>query len=319
MAGEELLIADSAERDREGLRQLFDQQGYVCTACGDDATARDLVARKFFPAAVIDLDFASTGGGLDLVRHIQQVSKPTRIVVLAGRRSFEEAVAALRLGVVDVVAKRPDQIEHLKASVGRALDLYRTGDKDSALIANVRDVLEEALRIMMSMSRKIHGGASSTSLSMKPAILIIDEDQGFLQQAAQRVADQPWDVSVELSGGSGLDKASTFSFQIVAVREELMDLPGHMVLKSAQAQQTETLGLLYSAASGKAERYEAGTPTRAWAFAGPDDLVKALAELVDELATRNEERRFMQAFRGEHGAFLKRFAELKVRLDGLSD
>lgn len=320
MAGEELLIADSTERDREGLRQLFDQQGYVCTAVGDVATARDLVARKFFPAAVVDLDFGTTGGGIDLARHIRAVSQPTRIVILAGRRSFEDAVDALRLGVVDVVSKRPDQIAYLQSAVGRAFDLYRTGDGDSALMGSVRDVLEESLRIMMGMSRKLHGGGS-TSLSMKPAILIIDEDQGFLQQAADLLKDKPWDVSVELSGGSGLDKASTFSFQIVAVRGNLMDLPGHMVLKSAQAQQTETLGLVYTPGAGgqpgKVERYESGSPTRAWPFMGPHDLIKALEELTGELSARSEERRMMQAFRGEHGAFLKRFAELKVRLDGL--
>ena len=40
---------------------------------------------------------------------------------------------------------------------------------------------------------------------------------------------------MELSGSSGLDKASSFSFQLFAVREELTDLPGQMLIKSAQA------------------------------------------------------------------------------------
>src|SRR5262245_35207578 len=103
MAGEELLVADSTERDREGLRKLFDDLGYVCTACGDAKTAQELIRRKFFPAAVIDLDFAGTGGGIGLVRFIQEKSKPTRIVLLSGRRSYEDAVEAFRLGAVDVV------------------------------------------------------------------------------------------------------------------------------------------------------------------------------------------------------------------------
>ena len=107
MAGEELLIADGIDRDREGLRKLFDDQGFICTGCGDVATAQELVRRKFFPVAVIDLDFGSTGGGIDFARFVQQTSRPTRLVLLAGRRSFEAAVDALRLGVVDVVINAP--------------------------------------------------------------------------------------------------------------------------------------------------------------------------------------------------------------------
>ena len=38
-----------------------------------------------------------------------------------------------------------------------------------------------------------------------------------------------------------------------------------------------------------------------------------------ELSTRREERRYMQAFRTEHGGFLKRFAELKARIDALTE
>jgi DNA-binding response OmpR family regulator len=320
MAGEELLIADASERDRDGLRQLFDEMGYVCTACSDPATAQDLVKRKFFPVAVVDLDFGSTNGGIDFMRFVQSKSKPTHVVMLAGRRSFEAAVEGLRLGVVDIVSKRPDQIQHLRAAVLRAGDLYRAGDKDGSLMVEVRDVLEDGLRIMFSMGRRLYGGESSgAGLPMKPAILIIDEDQRFLQEIAQRVADKPWEVSVELSGGSGLDKASTFNFQIVAVREQLMDLPGPMLIKSAQAQQGQTLGLLYSHARGVSERYEGGRSTRTWVFAGPDDLVVQLSELVSELSTLREERRYMQAFRTEHGNFLKRFAELKVRIDSLTN
>jgi DNA-binding NtrC family response regulator len=293
----------------------------VCTACADLETAKELVRRKFFPAAVIDLDFWATGSGLELARFIAQTSAPTRIVLLAGRRSFEAVVEALRLGVVDVVSKRPDQIAHLQGTVRRAIDLARTGDKGGALLNEVKDVMAESLRIMLAMGRKLYGGDSSGGgLAMKPAILIVDEDQGFLKQIADKLGEKPWDVSVELSGGSGLDRASSFNFQIVVVREQLSDLPGPMLLRSAQEQQPQMLGLLYSTrGEGKAERYEGGRATKAWPCGSVDELVACMQELVAELLARREERRYMQSFRNEHGAFLKRFAELKVRIDQLTD
>jgi DNA-binding NtrC family response regulator len=322
MAGEELLIADSNDRDREGLRKLFDDQGYVCTASERMDTVKELVQRKFFPVAVIDLDFGTTGGGLELARYIQEKSRPTRILLLVARRSFEAAVEGLRLGVIDIISKRPDQIAHLQSTVRRAIDLSHSGDRGGALLYEVREVLAEALTIMLAMARKVYGSSqiSAAGLGIKPAILIIDQDQRFLKEVGDKLADKPWDVSIELSGGSGLDRACSFSFQIVAVREQLSDLPGQMLLRSAQGQQPQVLGLLYSmVGEGKAERYEAGRATRGWPCASSDDLVRCMQELVTELSARREERRYMQTFRAEHGAFLKRFAELKVRIDQLTE
>lgn len=319
-SGEELLIADTADRDREGLKQLFDRRGYVCTGVADPESAQDVVRRKFFPVALVDLDFGGPGGGLALIQHMRVHSAPTKVVLMTGRRSFEAAVEALRAGVVDIVSKRPDQVDHLALAVQRAMDRYRSGDKDSALLREVRGVLDEAFKIVLSMYRKVHGGNSTSSLTMKPTILIVDEDQAFLQEAATLLQDYPWEVSLEMTGGAGLDRASTFSFQILAVRERLMDLPGHMLIRSAQAQRGSTLGLLYDSEKNTVQRYEGGRPTgRAHTFESAADLVKALERLASELSTMQEERRYLQAFRGEHGNFLKRYADLKSRIDAASE
>lgn len=317
--GEEILIADSADRDREGLRKLFDDAGYVCTSCKDMDTARELTRRKFFPAAVIDLDFGSTNGGIDLARYLHQHSKPTQVVILAGRRSFEAAVDALRLGVLDIVSKRPDQIAQLRASVDRAVDRYHAGE-GSGLVGEMRAAMEDALQIMFSMARRVYrkDDGSDSGVKMKPAILVIDEDQRFLGEVANLVAGKNWDISVELSGGSGLDKASTFSFQLFAVREELSDLPGSMVVRSAQGQGAESVALLYSLSARRIERYEKGNAVKSWPFTGPADLVRCIEETVAEIATLREERRYLQAFRSEHGAFLRRLADLKARIETLS-
>ena len=53
--GEELLIADTTERDRSGLRNVFEAEGFVCTVASGPEQARDLLRRKFFPVALIGL------------------------------------------------------------------------------------------------------------------------------------------------------------------------------------------------------------------------------------------------------------------------
>ncbi|HKU37052.1 MAG TPA: response regulator [Polyangiales bacterium] len=320
--GEELLIAEPVERDRKALRKLFDAEGYVCTAANDMAHACDVVQRKFFPVALVDLDFDGTNRGLELIEFIHQHSTPTRVVLMSARRSFEAAVAAMRTGVVDIVNKRPDQVEHLRAAMRLAVDRSQAGHKQGSLVREVRGVLDDALKIMLGLQRKLHptDTSSGAGLDMKPAILIVDSDQQFLQQTANLLGGKPWEVSVELSGGSGLDRATTFAFQIVCVREELGDLPGQMVIRSCQAQKSATLGLVYSQAGrGRIDRYENGQVTNSEPFRGPEHLVERMSALVSELASLREERRYLQAFRSEHGQFLKRFADLKARIDLLNE
>jgi DNA-binding NtrC family response regulator len=319
--GEELLIAEAAERDRSGLRSVFEAEGFVCTVATSPDQVRELLRRKFFPVAVIDLDFGGTNEGLALAAHAQQVSAPTKIVMITARRSFEAAVGALRAGVVDIVNKRPDQVSHLRAAVAHALERYHSTATDSTLVREARAVLDDAVRIMLGLGRRLYGSEnSSASLRIKPAILIVDPNQTFLQKVANLLADRPWDVSVELRGGSGLDRASSFAFQIVCVRDELADLPGHMLVRTAQAQKQAPLGVVYSEiGAGHVDRYESGVSKHSeQPFVGPEHLVRVLDKLVEELKVLREERRYLQAFRSDYGPFFKRFADLKARIDSLS-
>lgn len=321
--GDEVLIVDASERDREGLRKLLDEQGYVCTALAGTRQAREFIERKFFPAALIELDVEGPGTGLDLVRFIQERSKQTAIVLLTSRRSFEAAVDALRLGVLDVVVKRPDSITELRRLVATATDRYRVTDKTSELLREVRGVLDDAFKVMLAMARKVYTDASiGSGPSIKPRVLVVDDDRPFLQGVATAIATNDWEVSLEMTGGSALDKASTHTFDIVAARAQLSDLPGPMVVKSIQQARGETIGLVYSAPgpTGHIERYDQGRVGDSdRPFVDAAQLVKKIGALVQEVGTVRRERRFLQAFRADYGAFLKRYAELKLRIDQLDE
>jgi hypothetical protein len=132
--------------------------------------------------------------------------------------------------------------------------------------------------------------------------------------------DKPWDISIEHRGGPGLDKASSFAFQIVCVRDELTDLSGHVLLRSAQSQTHSPVGVLYSqVGAGRIDRYDQGiVKATETPFKGATHLVESLRRAVEELAQLRDERRYLQAFRAEYGPFFKRYAELKARIDSLA-
>jgi DNA-binding response OmpR family regulator len=318
-AGSELLIVDGVERDREGIRTFFDQRGFVCTAVGDGDAARRFITQKFFPAALIDLDVGGQGAGVDLVRFVRQHSRQTAVVLLTSRPSYEGAVEALRAGVLDVVLKTPDQVEHLGQVVALAADRYRSEQSDE-LYREVRGVLDDAVKVMLSMARKVYAHLSMASAPLKPRVMIVDAEGDFLKEVDSLVQDREWEISAEMSGGAGLDRAMSNKLDIIAARNELPDLPGSMVLRSLQAQHGEVLGLLYSAAdgSGRIERMEQGrTEATERPFRGAAHLVEHIQAIADELGTRAQERRFIQAFRGDHEDYLRRYAELKLKIDRL--
>jgi DNA-binding NtrC family response regulator len=320
-AGDEVLIVDSIAAHLEGMRKLFDDEGYVSTAVAGLADAHRLLEGKFFPVALIDLDVERPGAGLDLVRFIRDRSRHTAIVLLTGRRSYEGAVEALRLGVIDVVLKQPDQVEHLKRTVGVACDRYRAGEGDDGMLRDMQSVLDESFRVMLALAREVYADLSVGSGStFRPRVLVVDGDGDFLQKLAQLIQGKDWQVAAEMSGGAALDKAGEHTFDVVAARAELMDLTGTMVVKSIQANRAETVGVVYSApgGEGRIERIQEGRSGEVERpFQGPEHLVARLDALVGELGATQRDRRVIQAFRRDNEDFMRRYAELKMRLDRL--
>lgn len=318
-AGSELLIVDAAESERLGLRHFFEEKGYVCTAVGTAEEARQLLAKKFFPAALVDLDVERPGAGVELIRYIREKSRHTSVVLLTGGSSFEGAVSAVRAGAIDVVRKVPDQVEYLAMVVARATDLYRATDGGGEVLIEVQAVLDDAFKIMLAMSRKVYAHLSLAAAPLRPRVLVVEGDPDFLMELSKRVQDTVWEISGEMNGGAALDRGASGQIDILAVRAELMDLPGSMVIKSIQAQHPEVLGLLYSdAGDSRVEHFVRGQSDHTERpFSGPAHLIKQIDSMVERLANTAEERRFIQAFSGDNRAFLRRYADLKLKIDRL--
>lgn len=322
MAGEELLIVDASDRDREGLRRFFDQKGYVCTAARTGAEARDYVTQKFFPAALIDLDVDAPSGGLELIRFVRERSRQTGVILLVSRRSFEGAVGALRLGVQDVVVKAPDQVEAMRQAVELAASRYKARDQSGELYREIRAVLNESFKVILELSRRVYADLSMAAPPMRPKILFVDGEGEFLNELAPLVQKESWEILADTSGGAALDRGSRERIDIIVARNDLPDLRGSMVIKTLQAERPELLGLLYQkpGPEGRIDRLERGQVDEVIRpFATPQHLVAAVKKATGELATKAQERRLMQAFRADHADFIRRFAKVKSQVDNLVD
>jgi len=121
-----LLVVDDDEVFRTRLSGALARRGFIVeSAAGVEEAARK--AATFRPAfAVVDLRMPD-GSGLDLVETLRDARSDVRIVVLTGYGNIATAVAAIKHGAVDYLAKPADadDVEAALLARGRPLPAPR--------------------------------------------------------------------------------------------------------------------------------------------------------------------------------------------------
>ena len=101
-----LLLVDDDAPFRQRLQLTLERRGFAVTGVGSIGEARQHSALK--PShAVIDMRLED-GNGLDLVAELRAARPDIKIVVLTGYGNLATAVAAVKAGAVDYLAKPAD-------------------------------------------------------------------------------------------------------------------------------------------------------------------------------------------------------------------
>jgi len=102
-----LLIVDDDQPLRERLGRAMEKRGFAVTLAAD--AAKGIAAARARPPAyaVVDLNLGDASG-LEVVRALQDARADSRIVVLTGYGNIATAVAAVKAGAVDYLAKPSD-------------------------------------------------------------------------------------------------------------------------------------------------------------------------------------------------------------------
>lgn len=102
-----LLIVDDDAPFRTRLARAMDGRGFETTALESVEEGINHVRRTPPAYAVIDLRLED-GNGLDVVEAIRETRSDARVIVLTGYGAIATAVAAVRAGAVDYLAKPAD-------------------------------------------------------------------------------------------------------------------------------------------------------------------------------------------------------------------
>jgi two-component system response regulator RegA len=110
-----LLIVDDDNPFRDRLARSMEKKGFKTTQAESVKSAIQKVKENKPAFAVIDLRLGD-GNGLEVVNEIQKLKKESRIIMLTGYGNIPTAVAAIKAGAIDYLAK-PANAEDIEAAL----------------------------------------------------------------------------------------------------------------------------------------------------------------------------------------------------------
>ena len=109
-----LLIVDDDNPFRERLSRAMEKKGFIVSQAESVKNAINVVREKKPAFVVVDLRL-SDGNGLEVVKEIKNLKLASRIVMLTGYGNIPTAVAAIKQGAIDYLAKPADADDVEKA------------------------------------------------------------------------------------------------------------------------------------------------------------------------------------------------------------
>jgi len=109
-----LLIVDDDNPFRERLARAMEKKGFQVIQADSVKKGVDFIKTKIPEFAVVDLRL-NDGSGLEVVKELQKSNSQSRIIMLTGYGNISTAVAAIKQGAIDYLAKPADADDVEKA------------------------------------------------------------------------------------------------------------------------------------------------------------------------------------------------------------
>lgn len=113
-----LVVDDDAEYRGTVVRRLT-RRGYQIQEAGDGETALQLLQRRQFDIALLDMVMPGMSG-VDLAEQLKQIQPECEVVLLTGQGTVESAVRAMKVGAFDFLTK-PCPLAELEVVLEKAL------------------------------------------------------------------------------------------------------------------------------------------------------------------------------------------------------
>ena len=114
-----ILILDDEPIVGDRLKPALEKCGYDVETLTDSQAAIDQLAQTRYDVLITDLKMAGPSG-LDVLRFVREHTPGTRVIVITGYATAEQAKESMKGGAVDFIAK-PFRISQLRELIARTL------------------------------------------------------------------------------------------------------------------------------------------------------------------------------------------------------
>lgn len=154
-----LLLVDDDETFVTRLARAMEKRGFETRTALSVAAANHLIAEAPPAYAVIDLRL-DDGNGLDVVESLRDAREDARIIVLTGYGALATAVAAVKMGATDYLAKPADADDVTSALLASGELLPPPPDNpmsaDRVRWEHIQRVYEQCDRNVSETARRLH-------------------------------------------------------------------------------------------------------------------------------------------------------------------
>ncbi|MCU0835790.1 MAG: sigma-54 dependent transcriptional regulator [Chromatiaceae bacterium] len=176
--GRALVVDDEADI-LDLIRITLGRMGLDCTCAGDLAEARRLLASRPFDLCLTDMRLPD-GSGIDLVREIGETRPHLPVAMITAHGNMESAVAAMKAGAFDFVAK-PLDLQVLRRLVESALRLGPSAERPAEGASDERSRVLGDSPPMQTLRRMI------AKLARNQAPVFITGESGTGKELAARL------------------------------------------------------------------------------------------------------------------------------------
>jgi DNA-binding NtrC family response regulator len=114
-----VLILDDEPIVGDRLKPALEKAGYDVETQTDSQAAIDRLAHTRYDVLITDLKMSGPSG-LDVLRFVKEHTPSTRVIVITGYATAEQARESMKGGAVDFIAK-PFRISQLRELIARTL------------------------------------------------------------------------------------------------------------------------------------------------------------------------------------------------------
>lgn len=157
--GRSLLLVDDDAPLRRSMTRALERRGFEVLAAEGLAEAHEHARRRKPAFAVLDMRLTE-GSGLDLVHSLRELRPDIRIVIVTGYGNIATAVAAIKAGAVDYLAKPVDADDVANALLRSGRGLPPPPDNpmsaDRVRWEHIQRVFEQCNRNVSETARRLN-------------------------------------------------------------------------------------------------------------------------------------------------------------------